>query len=95
MELVARAKAMCRRQNIVNTQDELQIGPWHFDIHKNQLFNEEAKVQLTLTESTILHYLFKNAGTIVTHESLAKEVWGTDYPGANDSIRASLQLLFT
>ena len=53
----------------------------------------EKEISLTSTEGIILHKLAENAGKTVSHSSLARAVWGEDYPGAADSLKVYIRRL--
>ncbi|MFQ5814184.1 MAG: winged helix-turn-helix domain-containing protein [Anaerolineae bacterium] len=71
----------------------LVCGPLSFHPSTRQLLYGEKEIRLTATEGHILHHLMRNAGRVVTHFSLAEEVWGEDYPGASDSLKVHIRRL--
>ena len=92
MELIARVGVHLRGRAL---SDELPLtcGPLRFESSTRQLFRGDKEIYLTATESIIMRHLMKNAGRVVTHSSLAEEVWGRDYPGAADSIKVYIRRL--
>jgi DNA-binding response OmpR family regulator len=87
LELLARIRALLRRQ--VLNDDELPIasGLFHFNPATFQLFNGNEEINLTRTEGLIIKHFMKNCGQVVTHSSLAEVIWGTDYPDVAQSIK--------
>lgn len=55
-----------------------QVGGLKIDLTRRQVFVDDAEVHLTPTEYRLLVVLSKNAGKVVTHRQLLKEVWGPD-----------------
>jgi two-component system, OmpR family, KDP operon response regulator KdpE len=81
-ELLARIRVAIRhaemqksgQQESVFSADELRI-----DFAKRQVFLGIAEVHLTPLEYKLLLVLVQNAGKVVTHRQLLKEVWGPSY----------------
>ncbi|MFC2033539.1 response regulator transcription factor [Chloroflexota bacterium] len=92
LELLARIKAQIPRKN---QDEETQVISGSFKLNSvtGQLSHLEREVSLTITETSILSHLMKNAGYVVTHSSLAEVVWGDDYPGAADSVKVHIRRL--
>ena len=93
MELLARVKHLVKRQH--NPKEELRInfGSFSLDVSKRRLVYGEKVINITSTESIILHHLAVNKGKVVTHSSLAQEIWGDYYPGAAEAIRVYIRHL--
>ena len=81
-ELLARIRVALRhtteggpgRQAPVLTVDELQV-----DLAARQVFVGGKETHLTPTEYKLLSVLVQNAGRVVTHRHLLREVWGPPY----------------
>ena len=95
MELLSRIKLVTRRRGVSVEGTPLVCGQLQFDPSTGQLFYGEEEIKLTPTEGSIIHYLMKNAGRVVTHSGLAESVYGIDYPDAADSIRVHIRRLRT
>jgi two-component system KDP operon response regulator KdpE len=54
--------------------DDLRI-----DFSKRQVYLSDGEVHLTPLEYKLLVVLVRNAGKVVTHRQLLKEVWGPSY----------------
>ena len=93
LELLARVRAQIRGQLRSGEEQPLVYGTLRFDPSTRQLHNGVKDISLTRTEAHILHHLMKNGGHVVTYSSLAEEVWGTDYPGAADSLKVHIRRL--
>jgi two-component system KDP operon response regulator KdpE len=53
----------------------------------------EREIQVSFTEGIILGQLMKNVGNIVSYASLAKAMWGDNFPEAKDSIHVHIRHL--
>ncbi len=77
-ELVARIRAVSRRslqtQSINKGQPQLQIDDLKIDPNKRQVTLKEQLISLTSTEFDCLYLLAKNAGNLVTRETLSHKV---------------------
>ena len=93
LELLARVKAQTRRQTHRDIEPPLFWGPLCFEPSTRQLFHGDKEIALTATEAAVLHCLLRNAGRVVTHSSIADEVWSEDYPGAGDSLKVYIRRL--
>ena len=93
MELLARVKAVLRRQRPLEQEPSTICGPFRFSYTLGKLNYGEREIRLTSTEGLILHHLAANAGKVVTHPSLAEAVWGEDYPGSSDSLKVYVRRL--
>jgi two-component system phosphate regulon response regulator OmpR len=71
-ELILRIDAILRRRpKDAEVALRLQIGPWYFDPHMNELKSEDSTVKLTDGEVTLLSALGEKAGEIIDRDSLS------------------------
>lgn len=79
-ELLARIRAMLRRENIKRTDDTgmLTVGDLRLDQPKSMLINTEtgADIRLSEKELHIMEIFISNAGNIINKEQLAVKIWG-------------------
>jgi len=54
-------------------------GALKVDLLKRQVFVDDREVHLTPIQYRLLAVLIKNAGKVLTHQYLLKEVWGPSY----------------
>ncbi len=81
-ELLARIRvAMRHRTAQMSGQKEstFTAGNLRMDLVKRQVFVDEKEIHLTPIEYKLLSVLVRNAGMVVTHTQLLKEVWGQSY----------------
>jgi two-component system KDP operon response regulator KdpE len=77
MELLARLKAALRHGlQAVGEAPIFRTGPLSVDLVNRYVFLRGAEVHLSPKEYSLLRYLVNQAGKVVTHHQLLKEVWG-------------------
>ena len=78
-ELVARLRALERRGGSLRQSKVLREGPLEVDLEGHQARIGGRLVDLTATEYRLLECLTRRAGTIVSREQIADDVWGDEY----------------
>ncbi len=63
------------------------------DMSQRQVFLNEQEVHLTPIEYKLLTVLIQNAGKVVTHNQLLKEVWGPSYSRETQYLRVYMKQL--
>ena len=78
-ELLARMRTALRRANQTGHESTaITIGDVRIDLAARLVYRRGAEVHLTPLEYKLLAVLIKNAGKVLTHRFLLKEVWGPD-----------------
>ena len=80
-ELLARLRAIQRRAPAGTEDPYFQAGHLAIDFNTRSVTVKGEEVKLTATEYAMLRVLALNAGKVVTHKQLLREVWG---PNAED-----------
>ena len=78
-ELLARIRVLLRRYAAVpgaTENSEFSFGEVRVDLKMRQVFRAGGEVHLTSTEYRLLGVLIRNAGKVLTHRHLLREVWG-------------------
>lgn len=75
-ELSARIRAAMRHTPQPATESVFTIGELKIDFGRRVVTVAEREVQLTPTEYELLRILVKNAGKVLTHHQLLRQVWG-------------------
>jgi two-component system, OmpR family, KDP operon response regulator KdpE len=81
-ELLARIRVSMRHSVSCPEQDQNGVftsGALKVDLLKRQVFVGDREVHLTPIQYRLLSVLIKNAGKVLTHQYLLKEVWGPSY----------------
>ena len=84
-ELLARVRAFLRRSYVTakTSETRVEIGDLRIDLAERRVFIADNDLHLTKTEYAILAELACHLDSIVTHDELIREVWGTEYRGSN------------
>jgi two-component system KDP operon response regulator KdpE len=89
-ELMARIRVALRRTARAGQEKPdpvITIGELVLDLDKRQVFVAKEEVHLTPNEYKLLTVLMKNAGKVLTHRQLLKEVWGPAYATQTQYLR--------
>ncbi len=95
-ELLARIRVALRHrvmQQSVQKDPEFTLGDLRVDLAKRRVFVKDKEIHLTPIEYRLLTVLIKNAGNVVTHTHLLKEVWGPPYIGQTEYLRVYMAQL--
>ena len=95
LELLARVKAVLRRAQGMPLAHELPFtsGEVHVDFERRQVTVEGQPVSLTGTEYRLLYHLVRNAGQVLTHETLLACAWGREYTDEIDYLKVYISRL--
>jgi two-component system, OmpR family, KDP operon response regulator KdpE len=95
-ELLARIRVAIRhkvmRQSAVG-EPVFVLDNLRVDMSQRQVFLNEQEVHLTPIEYKLLTVLIQNAGKVVTHSQLLKEVWGPSYSKETQYLRVYMTQL--
>ena len=92
-ELMARMRVVMRR--LANKSDEpvIQVDDLKMDLSRRLVTVKEQEISLTPTEYDILRLLMQNAGKVLTHRQLLRQVWGTAYESEMHLLRVNISNL--
>ncbi len=92
-ELMARIRVALRR--VTGTPDEplLQVDNLKMDVSRRLVTVNDSQISLTPIEYEILRLLLQNAGKVLTHRQLLKQVWGTAYESEMHILRVNISNL--
>src|SRR6476469_7328568 len=76
-ELMARMRVVMRRLSGKSAEPVLMVDNIKMDLSRRVVTVNENLVSLTPTEYEILRLLLQNAGKVMTHRQLLRQVWGT------------------
>jgi len=86
-ELLARVRALLRRTHgEVADEDELHAQNIRIDVAAHRAFQDDRELHLTAKEFELLRVLVAAAGTVVSRETLMREVWGADPHGSTKTL---------
>lgn len=79
-ELLARVRALLRRTRLAGGEGPLvTFGEVTVDLARRQVHRGDSEVHLTPIEYRLLALLIANAGRVLTHRQLLREVWGPSH----------------
>jgi two-component system KDP operon response regulator KdpE len=96
LELLARVKAVLRRMDMpqpVSRAPSFVSGDLAVDFESRQVRLGGEVVPLTSIEYKILYHLVRNAGRVLTHETLLAKAWGREYTDEIDYLRVYIRRL--
>jgi len=81
-ELKARIRALLRRNN--QRHSTLKNGELTLDLISRTVARGDKNIELTSKEFSLLEFLMRNSNKVVDRNSIARQVWGTDFdPDSN------------
>jgi len=78
-ELLARLRVVMRRAQPIAENAVFRSGNLEVDLAARVVRIKGQEIKMTPTEYSLLRLLVRNAGKVVTHRQLLKEVWGPAY----------------
>jgi two-component system, OmpR family, KDP operon response regulator KdpE len=79
-ELLARIRVALRHAARLDDggppETEFRVGPLRVELAERRVFRDGEEVKLTKLEFDLLALLARNAGRVLTHRHLVKEIWG-------------------
>jgi len=92
-ELMARMRVAMRRLAIKPDEPILQVDNLKMDLSRRLVTVDDKEISLTPTEYDILRLLMQNAGRVITHRQLLKQIWGTAYESEMHLLRVNISNL--
>ena len=84
-ELSARVRALTRR-GAAGRENTYQIEDLTLDIGKRSVTRSGVEIALSIREFTLLEYLIRNAGIVLTREQIEHYVWNYGYEGNSNIV---------
>ena len=85
-ELLARIRALLRRQPNYEEESKLEFGDIVLDSHNCCLINGEKKVTLMNKELQIITLLMKANGNVVSQDTISKNVWDIESYSTSENV---------
>ena len=94
-ELLARIRVALRhaQQASVPSTPILEIGPMRIDLDRREVTVSRSEVHLSPIEYRLLVLLARNAGRVLTHRQLLREVWGPGHAEQTHYLRVYMASL--
>ena len=91
-ELLARLAAISRRSHNLTAQT-LCVGPLSLDLATRRVTRDGREIDLTPTEFSLLEYLMRNAGQVLTRKMLSEHLWDSNCEGVTNVIEVHITRL--
>jgi two-component system, OmpR family, KDP operon response regulator KdpE len=92
-ELLARLRAAVRRSAQTGNEPVFTIGNLKVDLARRLVTVSGREAQLTPNEYELLRMLVTNAGKVLTHRHLLREVWGAEYGNESHMLHVNISNL--
>jgi two-component system KDP operon response regulator KdpE len=92
-ELMARLRAAVRRTASAESEPVFSLEGLQVDLARRRVTSQEKEVQLTPTEYDLLRVMVLNAGKVLTHRQLLRQVWGLGYEDEMHLLRVNISNL--
>jgi len=86
-------RVVMRRLAGKSDEPVLQVGNLKMDLSRRLVMVDDREISLTPTEYDILRLLLQNAGRVLTHRQLLRQVWGTAYESEMHLLRVNISNL--
>lgn len=84
-ELLARIRAMTRKR-AGSRSNQLTLGDLTVDIGRHTVTRAGVEIPLLPKEFTILEYMIRNQGIVLSREQLENQIWNYEYSGSSNNI---------
>lgn len=91
-ELTARLEAISRR-SAARPSSVLTVGPLKLDLTTRRVTRNNHEINLTPTEFSLLEYLMRYNGQVVTRKMLCEHLWEADWEGVTNVIEVHINRL--
>ncbi|MBW8383014.1 MAG: response regulator transcription factor, partial [Youngiibacter sp.] len=88
-ELLARIRVIFRHFDVTKKDIPAvyKVGDLEIDMEKHKVSLEGKEIHFTPMEYDVLTLLVRNAGKVLTHKYILREVWGSDLESDMQSVR--------
>jgi two-component system KDP operon response regulator KdpE len=92
-ELLARLRVMLRHKAPALSEGIFKNGELSIDYSKRLVTVNNVEIKLTPTEYSLLVYIAKHIGKVITHNQIMKEVWGPNFVNEHNYLRVYITQL--
>ncbi len=92
-ELLARIRLALRNSQNIQNHSSIVCGDIEMDFIARTVKKHDNEIKLTSTEYNLLALFVKNAGRVLTHQYILKEVWGYGYQSETQYLRVFVNTL--
>lgn len=91
-ELLARLEAISRRST-AKASTTVRVGPLTLDLATHRVTRESKEIDLTPTEFSLIEFLARHSGQVVTRKMLCEHLWESDWEGVTNVIEVHINRL--
>src|SRR5665811_641975 len=85
-ELLARIRALLRRNVLADDVEALTVGDLTLDPRTRRVVRGDIEMNLTKTEFDLLELLLLNVGVVLTRDVIYERIWGFDFGTSSNSL---------
>lgn len=89
-ELLTRVQALLRRSQLREEPTTLTVADLKLDIVKRKVFRGEQEVELQHREFSLLEYLMRNAGRVVSKTMIMEHVWDYNFDPESNVVESRI-----
>jgi two-component system OmpR family response regulator/two-component system copper resistance phosphate regulon response regulator CusR len=91
-ELLARLSVITRR-SLQTSSQQLIAGPLSLDLSTRRILRDGKDIELTPTEFSLLEFLMRHAGQVVTRKMICEHLWDANWEGVTNVIEVHINRL--
>lgn len=92
-ELLARVRALMRRQNGAYSPNTLIVSDLRIDLEKRKVSRAGNSVYLRKKEFSLLEYLMRNVGRVITRDMILDHLWQSDTESLTNIVDVHIKYL--
>ena len=89
-ELLARVQALIRRSTLITAPSELRAADLTLDLDKRKVFRANKEIFLQPLEFSLIEYLMRNAGRVVSKTMIMEHVWDYNFSPQTNVVEARI-----
>lgn len=93
MELMARVKALLRRAQVKDADEDYSVGGLYVSPSKHMVKVDGNEIMLTLKEFEMIMLLMENQGIVFTRDQLLSKIWGYAFDGESRTVDVHIRSL--
>jgi two-component system OmpR family response regulator len=89
-ELLARVQALMRRSSRSNSPVEIKVADLTLNLHTRKVFRADRQLDLQPLEFSLLEYLMRNTGRVVSKTMIMEHVWDYNFNPQTNVVEARI-----
>lgn len=89
-ELLARVQALIRRSSLVTSPSKLEVADLALNLNSREVYRAEKKIDLQPLEFSLLEYMMRNAGRVVSKTMIMERVWDYNFNPQSNVVEARI-----